>query len=166
MAGGIKDKQTKNFTISYEDYEFSSEEFVFIAFSILESQKYYGLIELMSIVEDPGLIMKIIYLMNGMTIKFPTPTEFAKCLKAASYIYTDALKQVTSTVKAKPADIRQTMGISEEEEKELLDMFDNWVVYMHKQGYEVDDFIKFQRKNTKKRIKDIKVGKKWTARRY
>ena len=45
-------------TFNIEDHEYSSEEFVFIALSIMESQGYYGLIELMSIVEDPKKIMQ------------------------------------------------------------------------------------------------------------
>lgn len=154
------------FIIDYKDYEFSSEEFVWIAFSILESKNYHGLLELMSIIEKPQKIMKILYLMNGMNIKLPKPKEFAKCLQAATYIYSDTLKNVNSKLVAKPKDIKTTLDISDDEEKEILDIFDEWVVYLHKNGYEVEDFLKINRNNTKKRIKNIKIGKKWKAKRY
>ena len=61
------------------DSEYSSTEFVFIALSMLESRGYPGFFELMSILKDPGLIMKIIRLFYGMTIKFPPLNEFIKC---------------------------------------------------------------------------------------
>jgi hypothetical protein len=153
-------------TIKMEQHEYSSEEFVFIALSIMESQGYYGLIEMMSIIEDPDKIMKILYLMNGMDIKVPNAREFSKALKAATYIYCDAEKKITSTKKAAPGDIREHLNLSLNEEAELLDIFDNWVKFMGDQGYEVEKYVQFKRTNSHKRIKMVRAGKKWTAKKY
>ena len=68
-----------------EDEEYSSSEFVFIALSMLESRGYPGFFELMSLIQDPALIMKIIRLFYGMEIKIPPLKEFKECLQAAEY---------------------------------------------------------------------------------
>lgn len=153
-------------TFNIEDHEYSSEEFVFIALSIMESQGYYGLIELMSIVEDPKKIMQILYLMNGMEIKVPRASDFAQALKASTYIYCDAEKKMTASKKVEPADIRRHLKIDRDEEAKLLDIFDNWVKFMSEQGYQVENYVQFRRKNTHKRIKMTRAGKKWTAKNY
>jgi len=120
------------------DEEYSSSEFVFIALSMLESRGYPGFFELMSVVQDPGLIMKIIRLFYGMEIKIPPLKEFKECLQAAEYSYLDMHKNINVNPPAKSKDIRQFMNITEEEEKHLLDIFDEWTIFMHKNGADVE----------------------------
>ena len=149
-----------------KDEEYSSSEFVFTALSMLESRGYTGFFQLMSVLQDPILILKIIRLFYGMDIKVPPLNEFADCLKAAEYTYLDMHKHINVNLTAKPKDIRQFMGIDEEEEKHLLEIFDNWAVFMHKQGADVRNFLHMNRNNTKKRIDMAVKGRKWTASKY
>ena len=148
------------------DEEYSSSEFVFIALSMLESRGYPGFFELMSVVQDPGLIMKIIRLFYGMEIKIPPLKEFKECLQAAEYSYLDMHKNININLPAKSKDIRQFMGITEEEEKHLLEIFDQWTIFMHKQGADVRNYMHMNRSNTKKRIAMNVAGKKWIAKNY
>lgn len=148
------------------DDEYSSSEFVFIALSMLESRGYPGFFELMSVIQDPGLIMKIIRLFYGMEIKIPPLKEFKDCLQAAEYSYLDMHKNVSLNLPAKSKDIRQFMNITEEEEKHLLDIFDQWVVFMNKSGADVRNYMHINRNNTKKRIDMAVKGQKWTQKRY
>lgn len=149
-----------------EDDEYSSSEFVFIALSMLESRGYPGFFELMSIIEDPATIMKIIRLFYGMEIKIPPLKEFKECLQAAEYSYLDMHKNINVNLPAKSKDIRQFMNITPEEEQHLLEIFDQWVVFMNKQGADVRNFMHINRNNTKKRIEMAVQGKKWTAKNY
>lgn len=149
-----------------EDDEYSSSEFVFIALSMLESRGYPGFFELMSVIEDPAIIMKIIRLFYGMEIKIPPIKEFKECLQAAEYSYLDMHKNINVNLPAKSKDIRQFMNITPEEEQHLLEIFDQWVVFMNKQGADVRNFMHINRNNTKKRIEMAVQGKKWTAKNY
>lgn len=149
-----------------EDEEYSSSEFVFIALSMLESRGYPGFFELMSVIQDPALIMKIIRLFYGMEIKIPPLKEFKECLQAAEYSYLDMHKNVNINLPAKGKDIRQFMGITEEEEKHLLDIFDEWTKFMYNQGADVRNYMHINRNNTKKRIAMNIEGRKWTAKNY
>ena len=148
------------------DEEYSSTEFVFIALSMLESRGYPGFFELMSVIQDPALIMKIIRLFYGMEIKIPPLKEFKECLQAAEYSYLDMHKNININLPAKSKDIRQFMGITEEEEKRLLDIFDQWAVFMNKQGADVRNFMHINRNNTRKRIDMAVKGRKWIAKNY
>ena len=148
------------------DEEYSSSEFVFIALSMLESRGYPGFFELMSAIQDPALIMKIIRLFYGMTIKVPPLKEFKDCLQAAEHAYLDMHKNINVDLPAKGKDIRQFMNISEEEEKHLLDIFDDWCKFMHDQGADIRDYMRDNRNNTKKRIDMAVKGKKWTQKNY
>ncbi|MBO4622558.1 MAG: hypothetical protein J5691_01590 [Bacilli bacterium] len=148
------------------DDEYSSSEFVFIALSMLESRGYPGFFELMSVVEDPALIMKIIRLFYGMTIKIPPIKEFKECLQAAEYTYLDMHKHINTNLPAKSKDICQFMNITPEEEQHLLDIFDDWAKFMHDQGADVRNYMHMNRNNTKKRIDMVCKGKKWTQKNY
>lgn len=152
------------FTINAEEY--SSPEFLFTALSMLESRGYPGWTEFMSVIDDPELIIKIIRLFYGLDIKVPPLKEFSKCLQAAVYSYCDMHKNVNDKLPAKGKDIRQFMNITEEEEKELLNIFDEWVKYMHKYGKDIREYLHINRNNTKRRIDLVLAGKKWTARKY
>lgn len=149
-----------------EDEEYSSSEFVFIALSMLESRGYPGFFELMSVIEDPATIMKIIRLFYGMEIKIPPLKEFKECLQAAEYSYLDMHKNINVNLPAKSKDIRQFMNITPEEEQHLLEIFDQWVVFMNKQGADVRNFMHINRNNTKKRIEMAVQGRKWTQKNY
>lgn len=149
-----------------EDDEYSSSEFVFIALSMLESRGYPGFFELMSIIEDPAIIMKIIRLFYGMEIKIPPLKEFKECLQAAEYSYLDMHKNINVNLPAKSKDIRQFMNITPEEEQHLLEIFDQWCVFMHKNGADVRNYMHCNRNNTKKRIEMAVQGRKWTAKNY
>ena len=120
----------------------------------------------MSAIQDPALIMKIIRLFYGMTIKVPPLKEFKDCLQAAEHAYLDMHKNINVDLPAKGKDIRQFMNISEEEEKHLLDIFDDWCKFMHDQGADIRDYMRVNRNNTKKRIDMAVKGKKWTQKNY
>lgn len=148
------------------DEEYSSSEFVFIALSMLESRGYPGFFELMSAIQDPGLIMKIIRLFYGMEIKIPPLKEFKECLQAAEHAYLDMHKHINVNLPAKSKDIRQFMGITEEEERHLLEIFDQWCKFMSSCGANINDYMRCNRTNTKKRIELASKGEKWNNRKY
>lgn len=159
------EKQPKGyFTIS--DDELSSKEMILIAFTMLESRGYPGFSELLAILNNPTTILKIIRLLYGTTIKIPPLSEVVKCLRAAEFTFLDFHKRVNHSLVAKPLDIRQHMNITKEEQDELLQIFDEWVVYMQKNGIDVGKLMHINRENTKKRIKMAQNGKKWTQSKY
>jgi hypothetical protein len=148
------------------DEEYSSSEFLFIALSMLESRGYPGFFELMSVIKDPTLIMQILRLFYGMTIKVPPIKEFKECLQAAEYAYLDMHKHINVNLPAKGKDIRQFMNITQEEEEHLLEIFDEWCKFMNKQGADVRNYMHINRQNTKKRIDLAVKGQKWGNRKY
>ncbi len=148
------------------DDEYSSSEFVFIALSMLESRGYPGFFELMSVIKDPALIMKIIRLFYGMEIKIPPLKEFKECLQAAEFAYLDMHKHININLPAKTGDIRKFMDITEDEQQHLLEIFDQWCNFMAKNGANVNDYMHCNRQNTRKRIDMASRGEKWTSRRY
>lgn len=158
-------KQARN-TFKLSDEELACREMVLIAFTMLESRGYKGFTELLSIINDPEIILKIIRLLYGLEIKIPPLKEFISCLQAAEYTFCDMHKRVNSYLPAKPQDIRQFMNIDKEKEAELLDIFDKWAKYMYEQGYDLTQLMHMNRNNTKKRIKMAISGKKWTSSRY
>jgi hemerythrin len=101
-----------------------------------------------------------------MEIKVPPLKEFADCLKAAEYTYLDMHKNVNVNLPAKSKDIRQFMGIDEEEQQRLLEIFDEWCAFMAKNGANVNDYMHCNRQNTKKRIALASKGEKWGNRKY
>lgn len=157
-------KERGSFELSYE--ELSSREMVLIAFTMLESRGYPGLTELFSILNDPSIILKLVRFLGGTNLKLPPIGEFTKCLRASEYIFCDMHKRINNYLPAKGSDIRKFMGISKEEEQELLDMFDNWVLYMKKQGIDTTNLMHCNRTNTIKRMKLTQQGRKWTSSRY
>ena len=58
------------------------------------------------------------------------------------------------------------MNISKDEEQELLDMFDQWTAYMHKQGIDTTKLMHCNRTNTIKRMRMVQQGRKWTGKHY
>lgn len=148
------------------DEEMSCTEMVYIACTMLESRGYPGFMELFNVLDDPSLILKLLRLFYGMTIQFPPLNEVADCLQAAEYAFSDIHKKINDKLVVKPLDIRNHMGITEEEEKRLLEIFDNWILYMNKVGYPIEQTMHINRQNTKKRIKDLYKGKKWKASKY
>ena len=75
-------------------------------------------------------------------------------------------KNINVNLPAKGKDIRQFMNITEEEEKHLLDIFDEWVVFMAKNGADIRNYMHINRQNTKKRIDMAVHGRKWTQKKY
>jgi len=157
-------KERGAYELSHE--ELSSSEMVFITLTLLESRGYPGFIEMMSILNDPGLVIKLIRLFYGMVLRFPSLKEFEDCLRASEYIFCDMHKRVNSKLVVKPLDIRNHMGISEEEEQRLLKMFDDWTEYMHKNGHDILRYMGCNRQNTRKRIAMSQSGKRWKAKKY
>ena len=133
---------------------------------MLESRGYPGFFELMSVIEDPAIIMKIIRLFYGMEIKIPPLKEFKECLQAAEYSYLDMHKNINVNLPAKSKDIRQFMNITPEEEQHLLEIFDSWTKFMHDQGADVRNYMHINRSNTRKRIEMNIQGRKWTQKNY
>lgn len=157
-------KKRGEFTLSDEEY--GSKEMVLITLSMLESRGYPGLTELMSVLDDPVIILKLVRFLYGTTIKIPSLQEFTKTLRAAIFAYCDLHKRINIHLYAKPQDIRQFMGITEEEQKELMDIFDQWSIYMKQQGKPIESLMHINRNNTLKRIKGNYAGKKWTSSKY
>lgn len=154
----------KDFTLS--DEEMSCAEMVFITMTILESRGYSGFVELFTVLNDPAIILKVMRLLYGTEIKVPPLGEFIKCLQAAIYTYCDMHKMINTTLVAKPKDIRKFMDIDEKQEKELLDIFDKWTIFLNKNGADIRTIMHLNRNNTKRRI-DMNVhGKKWKASKY
>lgn len=152
------------FEVSHD--ELSSKEMILIAFTMLESRGYPGFSELLAIVNDPTVILKIIRLLYGTTLKIPPLKEVVKCLRAAEFTFLDFHKRVNHTLPAKPLDIRQHMNITKEEQDELMNIFDEWTIYMQKNGIDISKLMHINRENTKKRIKMTQSGKKWTKAKY
>lgn len=157
-------KKRGEYSLSHE--ELASQEMVFIALTMLEGRGYPGFMELMSVIKDPSLLLQLIRLFYGMTIKFPPLNEFIKCLRAAEYAFCDTQKKVNDKLVVKPNDIRNHMGISEQEEAELLEIFDEWCKFMHDNGHDVRNYLHLNRENTRRRIEMTCKGKKWTAAKY
>lgn len=125
--------------------DFSSEEFVYMAFSMLETRGYHGLIELMSIIEDPDKIMQIIYLFNGMEIKMPRSNELADVLKATSMAYFTINGNAYSGKGFSKKEAMQTLNIQSEEEYEKLQkIYQDWVLRMQSNGFYIQDYIRFR----------------------
>lgn len=157
-------KERGEFELSHE--ELASTEMVLTAFTMLESRGYPGFTELMALLNNPTILLKIIRFLYGMEIKVPPLDEFVKCLRAAQYAFCDMHKKIHVNLCAKPLDIRNHMNISKEEEAELLEIFDTWVKYMHDQGHDIRNYFHINRNNTKKRIDMVTKGRKWTAKNY
>jgi len=125
--------------------DFSSEEFVYLAFSMLEARGYHGLIELMSIIDDPEKIMQILYLFNGMEIKMPKSKEFADTLKSASLAYFTINGNIFASKGFSKQEAMTTLNIeSEEEYEKLIKIYQDWVKHMQSNGYYVQDYLTFR----------------------
>lgn len=161
----MAEKQPRGY-FELSDEEMASSEMVLTLFTMLESQGYHGFVELMSVLNSPELILKIVRLLYGTEIKIPPLKIFIKTLQAAIYTFCDMHKKININLVAKPKDIRQFMNITEEEEQELLKIFDNWSAYMGKNGVDLINLMHINRNNTKKRIKMNMQGKKWTKKIY
>lgn len=148
------------------DEEMTCAEMVFITLTMLESRGYPGFMELFSFLDDPDIIIKILRLFYGMTIKFPPLKEVERCLRAAEYAFCDIHKKVNDKLCVKPLDIRNHMNIDTEEEQKLLEIFDNWIKYMHDSGHDIRGLMHINRQNTLKRIDMVCKGKKWKAAKY
>lgn len=115
-----------------KDEDYSSEHFLLITLSLLESKGYLGFIQLFSIIEDYQVMIKLLRLMNGLDIKVPPIKEFYKSLKTCVYIYLRLLKNQEAI---KTLDLSQADLVDAEKE------FKNWVDYLGKQGYNIKDFF-------------------------
>ena len=125
--------------------DFSSEEFVYMAFSMLETRGYHGLIEMMSIIDDPEKIMQILYLFNGMEIKMPKSKEFADTLKASALAYFMINGNIYSSKGFSKKEAMVTLNIeSEEEFEKLTKIYQDWVLHMKSNGYYIQDYIRFR----------------------
>ncbi len=141
-----------NWKTLYED-DFCSEEFLYICFSMLESRGYHGLIELMSIIEDPEKIMKIIYLFNGMQIKIPRSKEFAETLKSAAFSFCRINGNLFCKNGFDNKQLTSTLNIKTDEEFERLNkIYKEWILYMQSNGYYIQDYLKIKNKTEKTNI--------------
>ena len=152
----MEKKKRGEFELS--DSELGSREMVLIAMSILESRGYPGFVELLSVLEKPELILKIIRFLYGTTIKVPPLGEFVTCLRAAEFTYCDFHKRINQKLPAQPKQIQEFMGIDDEEVSRIQDVFQQWIEYMNKQGINREDFMHINRQNTLRRIKAIQKG--------
>ena len=157
-------KKRGEYTITPGDL--GSTEMVFVVLSVLESLGYTGFVQLMSVINDPGVLIKVIRLLYGMEIKIPPLQVFIDALDASIYMFSDFFKQIQKGTPVQPKFIREHMNIDEEREKRLLEIFDNWSAFMYKHSVNPLQYLNIQRNNTKKRIAMAKQGKKWTAKNY
>lgn len=152
----MEKKKRGEFELS--DSELGSREMILIAMSILESRGYPGFVELLSILEKPELILKIMRFLYGTTIKVPSLGEFVTCLRAAEYTYCDFHKMLNRKLAAQPKQIQEVLDIDAEELSKIQDIFQQWIEYTYKQGIHVENLMHINRKNTVKRIKAIQNG--------
>lgn len=162
-----KSSDIKN-KLDTEDY--SSSEFLFTCFSILESRGFLGFNELMSIIDDDSIIIKFLRLLGGMTIKIPSLKEFRICLLASAFAYYDIIKRndpLLSGGKMKNSkspsyipvlsDIEKQLNLSEEDKIEINKIYNEWLIYMNNEGYPIDNLYKISRQDTKRRFRNIKT---------
>jgi len=136
--------------------DFSSEDFVYMAFSMLETRGYHGLIELMSIIDDPDKIMQIIYLFNGMEIKMPKSTEFADTLKSCAMAYFMLNGNAYSKNGFTKKEAMATLNVeSEEEYEKLVKIYQDWVARMKDNGFYVQDYLKFKNNTELNKVERI-----------
>lgn len=152
----MEKKKRGEFELS--DSELGSREMILIAMSILESRGYPGFVELLSILEDPKLILKLIRFLYGTTIKVPPLGEFVTCLRAAEFTYCDFHKRINQKLAVQPKQIQEFMNIDDDEVSKIQDVFQQWIEYMHKQGIHIENFMHINRQNTVRRIKAIQKG--------
>lgn len=152
----MEKKKRGEFELS--DSELGSREMVLIAMSMLESRGYPGFVELLSVLEKPEIILKIIRFLYGTTIKVPSLGEFVTCLRAAEYTYCDFHKMLNRKLAVQPKQIQEVLGIDDEEMSKIQDIFQQWVEYTHKQGIHIENLMHINRNNTVKRIKAIQQG--------
>lgn len=155
--------------------DYSSSEFLFTCFSILESRGYLGFNELMSIIDDDKIIIKFLRLLGGMTIKVPSIKEFRICLLASAFAYYDIVKRNDPMIGSKEgkstaakklnyktyipsfSDIEKQLNLSEEDKIEIDKIYNDWLLYMNKEGYPIDNLYKISRSDTKRRFRNIKT---------
>lgn len=158
--------------LNAEDY--TSSEFLFTCFSILESRGYLGFNELMSVIDDDKIIIKFLRLLGGMTIKVPSIKEFRICLLASAFAYYDIVKRNDPMIGSKEgkseaakrlnyrtyipsfSDIEKQLDLSEEDKIEIDKIYNEWLLYMNKEGYPIDNLYKISRNDTKRRFKNIR----------
>lgn len=152
----MEKKRRGEFELS--DTELGSREMILITMSMLESRGYPGFVELLSIIEKPELILKIIRFLYGTTLKIPPLSELVTCLRAAEFTYCDFHKMVNRKLAVQPKQIQEFMGIDDEEVAKIQDVFQKWIEYMNKCGIHIEDLMHINRKNTVRRIKAIQNG--------
>lgn len=154
--------------------DYSSSEFLFTCFSILESRGYLGFNELMSVIDDDKTIIKFLRLLGGMTIKVPSIKEFRICLLASAFAYYDIVKRNDPMIGSKEgkseaarrlnyrtyipsfSDIEKQLDLSEEDKVEIDKIYNEWLVYMNNEGYPIDNLYKISRNDTKRRFKNLR----------
>ena len=167
LQDDIRDK------LDNEDY--TSSEFLFTCFSILESRGYLGFNELMSVVDNDKVILKILRLLSGMSIKIPSIKEFRICLLASAFIYFDLIKRNDPMLNKRKAhsskklvyknyvpshkDIEKQLNLTEEDKIEINNIYNDWLSYMDKEGYPIDNLYKISRQDTKRRFISIRKKK-------
>lgn len=141
--------------------DLNSEEFVYIAFSMLESRGYHGLIELMSAIDDPSVIMRFLYLFSGMTIKIPTTEEFADSLRASVLAYCRLAGNVMQKKGiSKDQTIQATLNVDDDEFEKLNNIYQDWIVKMEKNGYSIQDYMTIKNPTELTKIRKLQGKKK------
>lgn len=138
----FKEKTLKEGTM--QDTEYSSDDFLLLTFSLLESKGYIGFLELQSIVDDAEILLKILRLMAGMNIRIPSLSDFSLSLKTCTYIYYMLIRETTSEKVT-----REILQLTKEEEQQYIEEFKKWYKHILQQGYDIEDFVRIKKKNTK-----------------
>lgn len=134
--------------LSFEDL--SSSEMVLIMATMLESRGYHGMLELMSALEKPEILIKIIRLFYGMTIQIPPLRDWIDTINAIEYIFLRFHKEkMTDTL------TRDYMGISEFDEERYIEIFDNWVQYLANNNCDLSAIMHMNSNALTKRYKNV-----------
>lgn len=137
--------------------EYSSDDFLLVVFSLLESKGYYGFLELNSLLNDSQFkkdlqIFNLIRLMGGMTLKIPPLSEVSYCLKTCVYIYYCLIKDSVTDSQAKII-----LNLTDDDCQDLKQEAMKWYNYILKEGYDLENFVVLSKTgNLRKQIKKLK----------
>ena len=134
--------------LSFEDL--ASSEMVLIMSTMLESRGYHGMLELMSVLDNPETLIKIIRLFYGMTIQIPPLKEWIDTINTIEYIFLRFHKY-----KMNDMYTREYMNISELDEERYIAIFDQWVQYLTNNNCDLTAIMHMNQNALTKRYKKI-----------
>lgn len=122
--------------LALEDSEFTSSEMVLITLSILESKGWHGLLQLMTIINDPEIIYKLIRFFYGMTLSFPDMKDFVDAMRTSQYVFMNFHKKFN-----KSTEMRKVLNITAEEETKYSKIAEEWLDYLYKHNMDITQIM-------------------------